>query len=199
MTDIPVILPTSAEAATYRTDVKGWVSRHGHYFGADERLARLHGCTHNVCTSCGARAEKDYLFCDACQAKRDAAAWEALPLVEWDGETPLCLWRGDTYLYDIDQVRDYAAEHDMKVSELRLVLCKPVCARRLEVDYWADDLEEGDDAPSWLEDAVDEFNEVIAAHRNEPLSWRSGQQRVVLDPLQPSENAGSPGEESCQS
>ena len=179
MTDIPVILPTSAEAATYRTDVKGWVSRHGHYFGADERLARLHGCTHSVC-NCGAPAEKYHRFCDACQAKRDAERWEALPLVEWDGETPLCIYRDDTYFFDIDQVRDYAAENGEKVSELRFVLCKPVYARRLEVDYWADQLVEGDDAPSWLEDAVDEFNEVIAKHRTEPLSWMPCQQRVVL-------------------
>ena len=180
MTDTLVILPTSAEAATYRTDIKGWVSRSGRYFGEDERLARADGCTHNACTSCGAPAEKYRLYCDACQAKRDAERWEALPLVEWDGETPLCIYRGDTYFFDIDQVRDYAENSGEKVSELRLVLCKPVRARRLEVDYWADDLVEGDDAPSWLEDAVDEFNEVIAAHRNHPLGWRHGNQRVVL-------------------
>ena len=199
MTDTLVILPASDEAATYRTDIKGWVSRSGRYWGDDERLARYDGCTHNACTSCGAPTEKYRLYCDACQAKRDGEQWEALPVPDWDGETPLCLYRGDTYLYDIDQVRDYAAENDMKVSELRLVLCKPVYARRLEVDYWADDLAEGDDAPSWLEDAVDEFNEVIAKHRTEPLSWNPGQQRVVLDSLQPSENVGSPGEENCQS
>ena len=180
MTDTLVILPASDEAATYRTDIKGWVSRSGRYFGADERLARLDGCTHNVCTTCGAPAEKYHLYCDACQAKRDAERWEALPLVEWDGETPLCIYRGDTYFFDIDQVRDYAAEHDMKVSELQLVLCKPVYAHNIEVDYWADDLPEGGDAPSWLEDAVDEFNEVVAKHRTEPLSWMRGQRRVVL-------------------
>ena len=179
MTDTSVILPTSAEAATYRTDVKGWVSRSGRYFGDDERLARYDGCTHMVC-DCGAPAEKSRIRCDSCQATRDAAKWEALPLVEWDGETPLCIYRGDTYFFDIDQVRDYADEQVVKVSELRLVLCKPVCARRLAVDYWAHQLVEGDDAPSWLEDAVDEFNEVIAKRRTEPLSWMPCQQRVVL-------------------
>ncbi len=180
MTDTLVILPTSAEAATYRTDIKGWVSRSGRYFGDDERLARYDGCTHNACTSCGAPAEKYHLYCDACQAKRDAERWEALPVADWDGETPLCLYRGDTYLYDIDQVRDYAAENDMKVSELRLVLCKPVYAHYLDIAEWVDDLPEGKDGPSWLEAAVDAFNEVIAKHRKEPVGWRHGKQRVVL-------------------
>ncbi len=180
MTDTPVILPTSTEAATYRTDIKGWVSRLGHYFGADERLARLHGCTHNVCNTCGAPAEKYRPYCDACQAKRDAERWEAFPLVEWDGEAPLCVYHDDTFFFDLDQVRDYAAEHDLKVSELRLVLCKPVRAHKLDMDDWADELPEDDDGPEWLREAITAFNAAIAAHRNEPLSWLPCQQRVVL-------------------
>ena len=180
MTDTTVILPTSVEAATYRTDVKGWVSRSGRYFGADERLARLDGCTHNVCNTCGAPAEKYHRFCEACQAKRDAERWEALPLVEWDGETPLCIYRGDTYFFDIDQVRDYAENSGEKVSELRLVLCKPVCAHRLDMNEWEDELSENDDGPAWLQEAIKTFNAVVHAHRTEPLSWMPCQQRVVL-------------------
>ena len=180
MTDIPVILPTSHEAATYRTDIKGWVSRSGRYFGEDERLARYDGSTHSVCTTCGAPAQKYRLYCDACQDKRDAAAWEALPLVEWDGETPLCVYRGDTYFFDIDQVRDYAENSGEKVSELQLVLCKPICAHKLDMDDWADELPEDDDGPEWLREAITAFNAAIAAHRTEPLSWRLGRQRVVL-------------------
>ena len=179
-----VILSTSAEAATYRTDIKGWVSRTGRYCGEDERLARYDGSTHSVC-GCGAPVEKSRIRCGACQANRDAEAWEALPLVEWDGEAPLCVYRGDTYFFDADQVHDYADEQGVKVSELQLVLCKPVCAHYLDVAEWADDLPEGRDEPSWLEAAVDAFNEVIAAHRNEPLSWISGQQRVVLADEEP--------------
>ena len=179
MTDTLVILPTSAEAATYRTDIKGWVSRTGRYFGEDERLARYDGSTHSVC-GCGAPAEKFLIRCDACQATRDAAKWEALPLVEWDGETPLCIYRGDMYFFDADQVHDYADEQGVKVSELRLALCKPIYAHKLEVEDWVDELPEHGDAPEWLEAAVDAFNEVIGDHCNDPLSWMPGEQRVVL-------------------
>ena len=180
MTDTPIILSTSAEAATYRTDIKGWVSRTGRYFGEDERLARYDGCTHSVCTACGAPAEKFRIRCDACQANRAAEAWEALPLVEWDGETPLCIYPGDSYFFDVDQVRDYAAENDLKVSELRLALCKPIYAHKLEVEDWADELPEDGDAPEWLEEAISAFNAVIDIHRNDPLAWMLGNQRVVL-------------------
>ncbi len=174
-----VILSTSDEAATYRTDLNGWVSRTGRYFGADERLARYDGCTHHVC-ACGALAEKSRIYCDACQANIDAELWGALPLVEWDGQTPLCIYRGDTYFFDIDQVCDYAAENDLKVSELRLLLCKPVCAHELNMDDWADELPEDDDGPEWLEEAISVFNAAVAAHRDEPLSWLPGNERVAL-------------------
>ena len=184
MTDTLVILPTSDEAATYRTDIKGWVSRTGRYFGEDERLARYDGCTHTVC-DCGAPAENFRIRCDACQATRDAAKWEALPLVEWDGETPLCVYCGDTYFFDIDQARDYADEQGVKVRELRLVLCNPVYAHRLEVEDWADELPEDGDVPEWLEEAISAFNAVCDAHRNDSLSWMPGQRRVVLADEEP--------------
>ena len=51
----------------------------------------------------------------------------------------------------------------------------------LDVAEWADDLPEGKDEPSWLEAAVDAFNEVIGDHCNDPLSWMPGEQRVVLE------------------
>lgn len=40
MSDKSVIMFDSPEAATYRTDIKGWVSRDGRYYGEDERGAR---------------------------------------------------------------------------------------------------------------------------------------------------------------
>lgn len=33
---------------------------------------------------------------------------------------------------------------------------------------------------AWLEEAVEQLNKVIRAHRHEPLSWSAGKQRVVL-------------------
>ena len=38
-----IVVYNSPEAATYRTDIKGWVSRNGLYCGQDEDLARYKG------------------------------------------------------------------------------------------------------------------------------------------------------------
>ena len=54
-----MILNTSDEAAHFVTGLSGWVSRHGHFYGNDERLARYDGCTHTVC-ECGKPCEKGW-------------------------------------------------------------------------------------------------------------------------------------------
>ena len=180
-----IILSTSDEAATYRTDIKGWVSRTGRYYGENEHLARYDGCTHRPCADCGEPAPKSYILCDACRHKADVARWESLPLVEWDGETPLCEFYGDRYFFSEDDVYDYADGIDEKVSELRLVVCAPNYAQEVDADYWCDDLPEDGELPAWLEDAVEQLNKVILAHRDEPLSWFPGKQRVVLPDERP--------------
>lgn len=103
-----------------------------------------------------------------------------LELVAWDGVTALTLYRGDQYFWDAESLYDWAESHDLKVSELDLVLCVPNRAREVDTDYWCDELSEDGELPTWLEDALKSFNEVICAHENEPLSWTAGNQRVVL-------------------
>ncbi len=175
-----IILSTSDEAATYRTDIKGWVSRAGRYYGEDEDFARYDGCTHRPCEDCGAPTPKSYIRCDACQSKADVARWESLPRVEWDGETPLCEFDGDRYFFGADELYDYAENEDLRVSEMRLVVCTPRRPQEVDADYWQDDVPEDEELPPWLEDAVEQLNKVIRAHRHEPLSWYPGKQRVVL-------------------
>lgn len=172
----PVVLPSDANAATYRTDIKGWVSRHGRFYGNDERTARYDGSTHGVC-SCGAVTKKSRLFCPSCEDKRDLERWLALPVVEWDGMTPLC--EDDTYFFSYDDVISHCDSNLVNPSDLRLVLCKPNYAAHLDASYWEGDLAEDRDVPEWLEKAIEAFNEVIAAQR-EPLSWSAGKFRVVL-------------------
>ena len=41
-----IIMEESPEAAEYRTDISGWVSCNGNYYGKDERMARYDGATH---------------------------------------------------------------------------------------------------------------------------------------------------------
>lgn len=182
-----IVLPDSPEAATYRTDIKGWVSRDGRFYGdgpTGERTARYAGSTHSVCQRCQKPCEKNWLLCDGCRSLADHERWEKLELVEWDGVTPLTLFRGDEYFFDADSIYEYAYANDLKVSELDLVVCVPNCARRVESDYWEDHLPEDGDLPSWLSDAIQQLNEVIEEHRSEPLSWSDGKKRVVLPDIQ---------------
>lgn len=84
--DTDIILPSDDRAATYRTDITGWVSRDGKYCGDDERLARLVGATHRACADCGVSTLKTYMICPACRDKRAEQRYLALPQAEWDGE-----------------------------------------------------------------------------------------------------------------
>ena len=65
-----VIMFDSDEAAQYKTNLSGWVSRDNHFFGEDEHMARYVGCTHRKCEDCGEPTEKGWLVCDNCREKR---------------------------------------------------------------------------------------------------------------------------------
>jgi hypothetical protein len=183
----PVVFDDSPEAATYRTDIKGWVGRDGRFYGdgpSGERTARYAGSTHSKCQKCQATTRRGYTLCDGCRDLADHERWLQLELVEWDGETPLVAYRGDDYFFDAESVYDHADTHELKVSELDLVVCRPNLARQVDSDYWSDELPEDGELPDWLEDAVKALNDVIAAHEDDPLSWGQGKQRVILPDAQ---------------
>src|ERR1700733_3026068 len=88
------IMYDSQEAATYRTDIKGWVSKDGLFYGdnpSSEHGARWSGCTHMVC-ECGNVYGKGRVRCDSCQAKITSEKYYALPMIEWDRTTPVWVW-----------------------------------------------------------------------------------------------------------
>lgn len=47
-----IILKDSPESCSYKTDLKGWVSANGFYYGEDKNLASYAGCTHYKCEKC---------------------------------------------------------------------------------------------------------------------------------------------------
>ncbi len=180
-TESPMVLDTSPEAATYRTDIKGWVSRDGLFFGdgaQGERTARYSGCTHKQC-ECGAVAEKHRIRCDACQEKHTRADYEKLPLIEWDGETPLCIFRGDTYFWSADDLDLYCDTNDVRSTDLMLVICDPVNLHEVDIDYWSDELPEDGDLPTPVEDALTALNKAIREH-GKCSAWYGGNQRVTV-------------------
>jgi hypothetical protein len=170
-----VVLITDDEAAKQVT-VTGWVSRHGRFYGDAERSARWDGCTHIVC-ACGAPQEKGYTHCQACRDKRDRERWEAMPVVDWDGETPLVCYRSDEWFFNTDQLVEHCEDNEIEIGDLMLVNGAPIYARQIDEDYWSDDLAEDCELPKPIRDALNQFNAAVAAYK-EPLSWHMGKYRV---------------------
>lgn len=181
MSDEKIIMYESDEAAVYEERVlKGWWSVDGNtrrFFGEDERTARYNGCTHRLC-ECGEAIPKEYIRCPACSDEAAAKRWAELPLVEWDGETPICIHRSDQYFWDEDSFFDWCIENDREPESVRLVLCTPNYARQIDEDYWCDDMAEDGELPTYLGKALATFNDVLS--KAEPLSWSAGDKRVII-------------------
>lgn len=178
MNNETMILTSSDEAAKFVTDIKGWVSRDGRFYGDDERLARWAGATHIIC-ECGKPARKSYTCCDECQSKRATERWLALPIVVWDEVTPLCIYQDDTYFFGLDEVIDHCEANDLDIENLQLVVCEPSHLRQIDEDYWEDELPEDGELPTPIQLALDALNKAIEEHGDE-ISWHGGKQRVQL-------------------
>jgi len=179
------IMFDSAEAATHRTNLEGWVSRHGNYYGDGEygeRAARFDGCTHRACDGCGEPSEKNYIHCKNCRHEKDVARYEAMPYKEWNGKTPLYSNRLDEYIFDgIDEYLDeQKANGDLDDSidnqSLMLVICEPVTLTPIDEENWFDDLPEDYDLPDEAAQALGEFNKILAECGT--VSWRPGKYRT---------------------
>lgn len=178
MNEKQMILDSSPEAATYRTDIKGWVSRTGRFFGDDERLARFDGCTHRTCEDCGGPAEKSYIACVECRGKRAVARYLAMPKKEWDGHGYVYSEAADEY-FDADQLKEYCEENDLAPEDLRLVICEPNYARQIdEEDVANDNLTEDGDLPIEIAEALEALNKVIRDCAT-PISWGPGKYAMM--------------------
>ena len=173
----PIILNTSDEAAKLVT-ITGWVSRQGVFYGNDERTARYAGATHLACKQCGTPHDKMWTLCNGCRDLADIARFEKLERKPWDGVTPVCVYRGDDYFFDVDSFLDWCADNDVKPEEAMLVHCEPHFARGIDMDHWYDELPQDGELPAELAQALDEFNAKISAYK-EPLSW--GPSKVAVD------------------
>lgn len=179
-----VITPDSPEAATYRTDIRGWVSRRRRFFGDGahaEYAARHDGATHRTCEDCGDVFPQGYSTCCAtCRQKRDVARYNERPRAKWDGKAMLYSEALDKFFDTPEDAMDYAYleddENPMPLEDMRLVICEPDYARTIDSDYWQDQLPDDGELPAEIEDALAEFNEAISGVL---LSWNPG--KCALD------------------
>ena len=178
----PVILEDSKDAATYRTDIEGWVSRQGTFYGDAENLARWHGCTHTLCDECGAVVPKSSRLCPACREEAEIERHDKRERQQWDGETPLYSEACHKYLYSFDDVQDLIEEREFEsgnfctVEDLRLVICEPVYLRQIDEDYWIDDLPDDGELPEAIYKALEAFNAALVDAG--VVSWTAGKYAV---------------------
>jgi hypothetical protein len=178
-----VVLEDSPEAAVYRTDIKGWVSRNGIFLGDNpdsERLARWEGSTHKKCETCGELVKRGN-WCTPCHDKKEHEAYLKMPKKKWDGEGGICC-DGDRFFWSIEEAEDYAADNGTDLRGLDLVICEPQYADEIE-DLYVDILPEDqtlDEVYPALAKAIDKVNALIRK-REQPISWIGGKYRLDLD------------------
>lgn len=176
-----IILIDDDRAAHYGTDISGWVSRDGIFYGdgpSGEQVARYSGCTHIPCSQCGTATPKGYTRCDACRERAEIERYEAMPEEDWDGRAMLYSQLTDRFYDGIDEAEYDADEMEGQpsLSDMRLVICRPVYAHPLETDYFAVDMmDEAASLPAQIEEAMDAFNAAIAGVI---LSWEPGRTRL---------------------
>lgn len=176
-TEREVVMFDAPEAAKEVT-VTGWASRHGLFFGEDERTARYDGCTHRACEQCGTATPKHRLLCRECSSLKSRERWLALPEVEW---TPLvCIYQDDTYFHDEDGFLEWCEDNEVDPATVMLVACEPVFATEIDAeDYFADDIPEDGELPDEIAVAVGRLNDVIRNCKT-PLCWRAAAKRVAV-------------------
>ncbi len=175
-----IIMYASDEAAKQMT-VTGWVSSTGRFWGRDEHMARYEGSTHRLC-DCGEIMNKGWLKCQTCRDKQNNERFLALPFKEWDGETPLCLWHDDKYFFDSSDIDEYCDEQEVDPSELQLVWCEPMKLRKIDYDYWTDDMPENvDELPDEMLKLIDQMNEFIDGYS--PNWWITTNIRTEYKPV----------------
>jgi hypothetical protein len=183
ITDTKVVLPSDPEAATYRTDIRGWVSRTGLFYGEGtgaEASARYDGSTHNVCDKCSAPAERPYTLCAACIGLKADAKWAAMPRAPWDGKSMLYSTTADRYFADLGEAEDWLEDQDDEsrtLEDLRIVICKPRYVTPLHYGAWDEWATEDGQVPAEIQAAVDVFN---AATVGVVLGWWPGDTAVQL-------------------
>jgi len=174
-----IILSTSKDAATFKTGISGWVDRHGHFFGNDERSARWSGATHILCPECGKTTNKNYTMCADCRLQKSIERYNKMERKEWDGETPLYSDSLNRYFFDFDDIADEFVSHGGSVDSLRLTICEPMYLQQVEEDYFYDDLPEDFELPEDVLSALEELNKTIKEQK--PVTWAPGKYAVIIE------------------
>lgn len=162
------IFPEQDEAAVYKENIKGWISRHGQFFGDNEDGARYSGATHFRCDSCETTVNKGRRLCQSCSNKFKTTRYATLTKEKWNGEA-LYSEMFDEYFFDEDELIDFMQTNECMLDELLLVTCQLEPWPELDIDFFDEALPEDGDVPFELVEAVNAFNETVK--KTKPITW----------------------------
>ena len=108
------------------------------------------------------------MICPACREKIAIEKYANLPVKEWNGE-PLYSQSIDHYFFG-DDLKEYLAENDLKLEDLRLVFCEPEHLPQIQVEDW--NLHEDYTLAPEVEAAVKALNELLT--KQPPHCWYPG-------------------------
>jgi len=171
------------DGATLRTDLTGWVSRHGAYFGNNEDAARYHGATHRRCEvpGCDGVTDKFWLKCEKHRHESAMARFmkrKAITSAEIPDGNMLYLEDNGTWYADLEDLLADVPEPE------RVVLGSPVKGRCIEPDAILE-MEDDRELPEHIAEAVNALNALID-QTNASNGWgawevKHNSPRVVLD------------------
>lgn len=111
----------------FRTDISGWVTPDGRYFGDNQHLARWNSCTTVTCASedCDNHTHKQWTHCLPCRNKTKKDKWEKADKAPLSVSS-VCLWSDAVgeYFSGWERVEEYCEEFDSAPEELLLYHCK---------------------------------------------------------------------------
>jgi len=84
----------------------------------------------------------------------------------------------DEYFSGEQELMNYCEENELHQEEMQIVFCKPNMPRKLNYDFFNDDMDDGQELPEELAKAIDNFNATVEAY-GKPLSYSPG--RVSVD------------------
>ncbi len=175
-TDKPIIMYDSPEAATYKTNIEGWISADGIFCGKGEqgeRTARYRGATHTKCDCGNVIPMRSYTKCETCRNKISYEKYMLLPFKEYDGSI-VCETDGDKYFFDEDDIAVYLEDNDL--DEIDLLFATPNFLDDINTDIWCDVLPEEGEIPEVIQKAVNELN--ILIRKQGPISYSPGKIRT---------------------
>lgn len=140
--------------------------------------------THDNCITCGEEFKKPFTYCTRCQScvnKHNNQIFNNYELVEWNGETPLCVFDDDTYFFSSDDIIQYCEDHECLPSQLQLVTCTTSNLSEIDFDHWMDEVDEDWEPSPQLVMKLNELNEFLSKESSN--TWFASNKRVDVSPL----------------